>query len=118
MPRLRIEENGGFCWLTSWVMMDRHQLETPTNRSEEVGRNGQSGLEILKDERLVFQLLPLGHRERRRRMGSRPHRRRNAHFSVVVVLLLAATSASRFMHKTISDFNHRERQIRRRNGYR
>lgn len=60
--------------LTRWVC---HELEALANGEKEVGRNGEPRLEVLEDESLVLQLVPLGRRERR--PHRRRRRRRNAH---------------------------------------
>jgi len=54
-----------------------HELEALANGEKEVGGNGEPRLEVLEDEGLVLQLVPLGRRERR--PHRRRRRRRNAH---------------------------------------
>ena len=58
--------------------LSRHQLKTPPNGYEELRWDCEAGFQVLEDEGLVLQLLPLRHRERRRLPRHRRWRR-NAH---------------------------------------
>ncbi|PKU60925.1 hypothetical protein MA16_Dca028293 [Dendrobium catenatum] len=57
-----------------------HGLIAPSNREKQLGRNGNPSYQVLKNEGLVLQLLPL--RRRERWSASYPHRcRRTVHLS-------------------------------------